>query len=266
MENNKLWRYYDIVRFLTLVNGDIYFARADKFVDKYEGAIPKQNYIRFVEWAGYESDDEEKDKIRLEFHKKFVDERKKKVALSCWHLNERESAAMWEIYSKAGQGIAVRTSVDKLSKLKEPDGFELEMFKVDYIDLETEYSDEYYYNELLPFKKKRIEFKHESEFRIMLFQYDQDAFPFKDSKFDLHNPMSDAEIVKYGFVSKYKDIPTEGIKVTVSVSEIIDEIIASPHMKEYEVEEIQRVLSLINKDKGTSFTIRRSSLYDILKY
>src|SRR4051812_47622134 len=113
MEDKKLWRYYDLIKFLTLINGEIYFARADSFKDKYEGALPKKNFEAEIGWLSYDASDLERKKVIKEVIKK-VNEKKKKAAISCWHINESESAAMWDIYSKAGMGIAVSTTLDKL--------------------------------------------------------------------------------------------------------------------------------------------------------
>ena len=249
---NKLWRYYDVLKFLTLINGELYFARADKFKDKYEGAIPKQNYLHFAEL--YNSSvhgsneishgrncegNHYRNDVRKEFLEKFS-ERKRKAAISCWHLNDSESAAMWEVYSRAGQGIAVCTTLEKLKRVKKPDGYEMEMFKVDYIDFNETFDEGYINYELLPFKNKRKEFEYEHEFRIMLYKRNKAA-----------------ELVY---------LPEEGIKLGINTAELIDGIIASPDMAEYEVSEIQKILDMINKLNGTEFTIKRSGLYENLHY
>ncbi len=254
MYESKLWRYYDVIKFLTLINGEMYFVRADKFEDKYEGAIPKQNYLHYVNFI--KNKGEYSANINYEIKNEFLDkfnERKKKAAISCWHLNESESAAMWEVYSKAGQGIAVCTTVQKLQKLEKPEGYEMEMFKVDYTDFDRTYDEDFIKYELLPFKIKRKEFEYEHEFRIMLYQKKAE------------NP-GKAKKITQDFISELNYLPEEGVKISINTSEIIDEIIASPHMKEYEVAEIQKLLDLINKNKGSNFIIKRSRLYENLSY
>ena len=240
MGENKLWKYYDVLKFLTLINGELYFARADKFKDKYEGAIPKQNYLHFAElYNGPIHGSNGRNDIRKEFLEKFS-ERKKKAAISCWHLNDSESAAMWEVYSRAGQGIAVCTTLEKLKKIKKPEGYEMQMFKVDYIDFNETFNESYINYELLPFKNKRKEFEYEHEFRIMLYKRDK--------------------------ASELSCLPEEGIKLGINTAELIDGIIASPDMAGYEVSEIQKILDMINKLNGTEFTIKRSGLYENLHY
>jgi hypothetical protein len=265
MEEVKVWRYYDLVKFFALIKGEIYFARADKFKDKYEGAIPKKNFQGFVEWSAYGNDEKEKELVKKVYKKKF-DEKKRKAAISCWHINENESAAMWEIYSKAGQGIAVRTTIDKLNSIRKPDDYELEKFEVNYIDFDNEYKDEYNYQELLPFKNKRSEFQHEREYRMLIYQNNFDSMPFKDITIDFWNPLKAHKIVEKGFVSKVNDMPEKGISIKIDSASLIDEIVASPYMESYEIGIIQNLLDLFNKENNTNLKIRRSNLYNDLAY
>ncbi len=247
MNGSRLWRYYDVIKFLSLVNGELYFARADKFKDKYEGAIPRQNYLHFAETYKGRSGrrvsngniPEKGDETGADIKKEFLEElskRKKMVAISCWHLDESESAAMWEVYSRAGQGIAVCTTHKKLQNIIKPAEYEMEMLKVDYLDFENDYHQGYVDNQLLPFKIKRKEFQYEHEFRILLYK------------------------------NKLEALPEEGVKISVDTQDIIEDIIASPEMQQYEVFEIQRLLDRINRDRGSGFNIRRSRLYENLRY
>lgn len=34
--------------------------------------------------------------------------------ISCWHMNEYESAAMWKLYAKSSDAIAIQTTFQKL--------------------------------------------------------------------------------------------------------------------------------------------------------
>ena len=45
-----------------------------------------------------------------EIHKDLV----KHVGVSCWHMSTCESAAMWSLYSKTNEGIAIRSTVGRL--------------------------------------------------------------------------------------------------------------------------------------------------------
>jgi hypothetical protein len=46
--------------------------------------------------------------------------------LNCWHLNDYESAAMWDIYQRNNDAIAIQSTYTKLCNSliqKEPDVF-----------------------------------------------------------------------------------------------------------------------------------------------
>lgn len=262
MKDPKLWRYYDLIKFLTLVNGELYFARADSFKDKYEGAIPKQTFHSLLEHFKAMGISNNEDEVKLEFQDIF-NKKKKKAAISCWHINDTESAAMWELYSKAGFGIAVNTTISRLyDSLVIPEGYKMVMSEVNYIDFDTENNTDYIYNELLPFKNKRKEFIYENEFRVILYQEKNESELLSD--FSEERILTDAAHQRFRF--RLRDLPAEGIKLKVEPSAIILEIIASPHMKKYEVKEIQRLLDIINKNNNTDFKIKHSDIYDNLNY
>ena len=37
------------------------------------------------------------------------------TAVNCWHINEHESAAMWDLYLKSNEGIAIQSTYQKLA-------------------------------------------------------------------------------------------------------------------------------------------------------
>ncbi len=262
MKDQKLWRYYDLIKFLTLINGELYFARADNFKDKYEGAIPKQTFKRLIENFKDYGTAKNKSDVKLEFQKIF-NEKRKKAAISCWHINDTESAAMWELYSKAGFGIAVQTTTGRLANsLVIPAGYNMVMCEVNYIDFDKENDTDYIYNELLPFKNKRKEFIYENEFRIILYNEKKESSPTSYCSDDTIL----ADEVSRRFHFGLENLPSEGVKIKVDPSKIILKVLASPHMKKYEVKEIQRLLDIINKNNNTNFTIRHSDIYDNLNY
>lgn len=41
---------------------------------------------------------------------------KKRVFVNCWHLNEYESAAMWDLYLKNEEGVAIQTTFNRIKK------------------------------------------------------------------------------------------------------------------------------------------------------
>lgn len=180
---SKLWRYMDFSKYVSLISsGSLFFARVDSFEDHFEGA--KGLLSRKAKWdqhylgqfrkivrtppEGYEftkTDEEvEADATRLLLDlESGGKKRRESVFISCWHENERESAAMWRSYSSyIDNAIAVQTSYSSLldSLGRRPD---IQIGRVKYIDFQKSFVDtnnSFWY--------KRDSFEHEREVRAVL--------------------------------------------------------------------------------------------------
>lgn len=155
----KIWRYLDFTKFVSmLVNKGLYFPVANKFDDQFEGSFSIVNK-----------------KLRPMIHKElhvnynekqigdFFLELKKWICISCWHINEFESAAMWKIYSSNSESICIQSTYEKLVQVL-PKNIEIGL--VNYVDYEKEWIPE---NDVLsPFLYKRKAFEHERELRAIL--------------------------------------------------------------------------------------------------
>ena len=87
------------------------------------------------------------------------------TAINCWHLNSHESAAMWVLYLKSNEGIAVQSTYRKLLDSL-VDEREIFIGKVNYIDYDNEiFLDR---NALAPLVYKRKSFEHEREVRAII--------------------------------------------------------------------------------------------------
>jgi hypothetical protein len=163
-ENVKIWRYMDFTKFISLiVTSKLFFARADKFDDPFEGSWPKKNVDdRKTIFQHLPEEDKRK---RLEgfsfIMKRFI----RYNALNCWHENEYESAAMWKLYLKSDEGIAIQSTF-KLLKKSILDNETVFIGKVNYIDFEKEIIDPG--NSYSPFLHKRKSFEHEREIRAIV--------------------------------------------------------------------------------------------------
>ena len=86
-------------------------------------------------------------------------------AVNCWHMNEHESAAMWRLYLKSNEGIAVQSTYRKLrDALTDEETIHLGVVK--YIDYETDLINN---GDLLSaLIHKRKSFEHEREVRALI--------------------------------------------------------------------------------------------------
>lgn len=166
-EDIKVWRYMDFTKLVSFIDSRrLYFTRADKFDDPFEGSWPKVNV------AAREVVPED---IKPEARETFLASMRgmgemnkhwpRYNAINCWHMNNHESAAMWKLYLKSNEGIAIQSSYSKLKKsLIDDETVYLGVVK--YIDYDTEYINEW--NLLAPFMHKRKSFEYEQEVRALV--------------------------------------------------------------------------------------------------
>ncbi|MFD0768879.1 hypothetical protein ACFQZ1_08125 [Bacillus sp. CGMCC 1.60114] len=181
-EDAKVWRYMDFTKFVSvLANKSLFFTRADKFRDKFEGAYSIFNRLHAHQVYGNHLDqDQIQNFIRdKELMSKNLRER---TIISCWHMNEYESAAMWDLYLKTNEGIAIQTTFKRLCESFQETEENIYIGKVRYIDFDREWMSEG--NAFYPFVHKRISFKHENEIRAIhsVFPELDMPSPFKEGK------------------------------------------------------------------------------------
>lgn len=92
-ENIKIWRYLDFTKFVSLLDTkSLFFIRADKLSDPFEGSFSKANIkLRPLVYG-------ENFSIIHEKFSKFHMEIRKFTFINSWHMNEYESDAMWRLY------------------------------------------------------------------------------------------------------------------------------------------------------------------------
>lgn len=174
-----IYRYLDLEKFEYLLRDcALFFCRSDKFSDPFEASVPKKEVdYRIIEskrLASYSNrtiTDEEAEKSSYDMgnlHKRF----RKSFVVNCWHINSGESDAMWRLYLKTNEGVAVQSTVSKLIDSFANFDERIYMSKVRYINYEKDiyYHEQDYpimsYNCLSPIVHKRNAFVHEAELRI----------------------------------------------------------------------------------------------------
>ncbi len=168
----------------------IYFARADTFVDAFEVAVPVADRIASREAAlailtagevsragilaflSRHSDRtvDELDRLPNErIAREMLRLSNRALYVSCWHMNDDESAAMWDVYLGGRDGVALQTTVGALrDELDHGSGQETPVFlgAVNYLDYARQTWGPY-----RPFNAvmhKRRSFAHERELRAVV--------------------------------------------------------------------------------------------------
>jgi hypothetical protein len=213
MSDEPLWRYMDFTKLVSMLESrSLYFARLDQLEDEFEGHYPPNSIESyrglFVEAAKKhdwtDAQLEEAARLQMSVMSKAA---RHTIFANCWHQNDYESAAMWRLYLKSDEGIAVRTTARNLVKSLQNADKTVRITKVKYIDYHVDMIDAS--NALLPAAFKRRSFEHEKEVR--LFHY-QSVGPFHDS--DELESLVAAQ-------------PT-GIAVPVDLDDLVQEVFVAP--------------------------------------
>lgn len=164
----KLWRYMDFSKFMSLITtSQLYFSRSDKFPDIYEGHLSSK---LLLEMFTINNEKNTKNIIKnegIEATRYFCNHIKEFTFINCWHKNEYESDAMWKLYSKVPEAIAIETTYTKLinSILVNP-STNIFISEVSYLDYNTEKNS--FSSVMSPFTSKGMSYKHEEEVRLVL--------------------------------------------------------------------------------------------------
>lgn len=204
-EDVRVWRYMDFTKFVSLIESRcLYFTRADKFDDPFEGSWPKMNIVeRHINILGLSQDAQEAE-AHIASMKEISQNWPQFHAINCWHMNEHESAAMWTLYLKSDEGIAIQSTYRKLRE-SITDDEKIYLGVVKYIDYEKEWIDAAN-NFLSPFVHKRKSFEHEREVRALLTKY---------------------PIGETGFNYRQETI-AHGVKIRVDVERLVEKIYVAP--------------------------------------
>lgn len=241
-----IWRYIDLTKFEKMLQDNaLFFCRADRFSDPFEGSVPRREYeyrinerISLAKGAGKDVTEQE----AIEFvegishvHRMF----KKKYIINCWHINNHENDSMWQLYLKTNEGVAIRSTVGNLLSSLENTVEKIMCSKVRYIDYDNGIwydKNEYpvtHYNLFRPLIHKRIEFEQEAEIRL-LHELDTDGHEELDQFWDSRM----------------------GLNICVNLNNLVDEIFLPPTC----TDNLQIRIEQMIKYYGYSFTVIRSSL------
>jgi hypothetical protein len=151
-----VWKYLDLSKFLDmLLSQQLFMSRSDKFEDQYEGTFSEPTFEEIKKIAANKPE-------FLDYYKSH----REKVVISSWHINEYESFAMWQIFTKNNEGLAIQSTIGRLKEALQPENrIEQYIGNVNYIDYKKEYIP--FDDAFFPFLFKRKSFQYEREVRII---------------------------------------------------------------------------------------------------
>jgi hypothetical protein len=169
-DETVVWRYMNLEKLLGLLcERSLFLCRLDGFRDPWEGRWPKSAMDSArANWGKLAED-------FLSLSKWL----RTALFVNCWHANEHESAALWEIYS-GNAGLAIKSTCGRLkSAIKTDKTFFLgEVNYCDYSHCDIPVS-----SNMLTFAfLKRKSFEHEREVRVLICDFPDDGSKVDCSK------------------------------------------------------------------------------------
>ena len=241
-DNAILWRYQDLPRYIDLLlKRQLFFSRADKFEDPFEGRYTLQSRKVWMkeQLNGSPSTDTDENKVR-EIVEQITEEHHAKrtfVTINSWHHNNDENYAMWRIYARGHYGLAVQTTYERLKRCFDVTDKKVLIGKVNYYNESCEPIP--FGDELIPFLRKRRIYEYENEVRCCY------VIPQEEKE----------------FIWQEQD-NYDGIFVSADLDTLIERIYISPYSPKW----IRDIVAGINEKFNIRKDIIHSRVFDSEEY
>lgn len=241
--NAKIWRYISLPKFLTILqDNSLFFSRAHLLGDPFEGSLSEANinYRKAIKtfkdvvphFSFFKNMNDDQIDQLFSLRSTHIKQSVSEMMVSCWHMSDYESAAMWKLYSSGEPIIAIQTTYKKLAEIL-PTWVHLGL--VEYIDYKSDIIPES--NGYYPIMHKRKSFEHEKEVRAVVWEV-------------LSPELSDHYI-------KNNATPY-GIKVPAKAENLIEEVYVDPSAPDWFKESVMKLCAAYSLEK----LIHHSSLAD----
>lgn len=251
-EDETIYRYMDFAKFASLLHtGELHFHQAADFDDNFEGSVP--DIIEAAREREYQEAAERGD-IREDGHQVHAEINKflrRFTYLSCWHMTDEESVAMWKQYGGSDRAVAIKTTVGGFHNALNADSdHDIYFAEVNYrpyrdehdstpdiddIDLD-ELDDRFFItrnaHSLVPFIYKREAFSYENEMRAIIQEPPADP-ELEQTIVEIDGEPKDVDfriLTEDGpqYVDTRIENPNKGINVSVILDALIDTVHIAP--------------------------------------
>lgn len=275
-DDPKIWRYMDFTQFLSILERkSLFFNRSDRFEDPFEGSIPKANLeneqtaewlVDAVETWQMEGDADPSEVPLRDAMKamgtdisKMYNSFRYFTFINCWHMNENESGAMWDLYLKTNEGIAIQSHFENFTSALENSEEAVHVGEVEYINFEEETVPEM--TTFIPYLRKRESFHHESELRAIVRSTPEiNQLEEDDERQEIDLLMDSEDYIlsvdedgKNGYIpinpNALSQMPKlKGKFIKIDLNELIDKIYLAPTSPEWFEDLVQKVLDTYDVD------------------
>lgn len=215
-ENPTIWRYRtfeQLVKFLS--SGKLWFSHVSEFDDPYEAISVKESD------PVYSLDDQLPGTDQVHSNENYYRTYGYGVSYAnCWHMNDSESAALWNQYGGEQNAVAIKSTTERLQEVLEAEAYRIGFGKVEY-DLKEGVEK--------PVFHKRDDFEYENEYRAVIFNYPR-FMSIQASWSEIRN-----EYKKYNGDSSepsIADLMGKGEGIKIDINRLIEAIYIDPTAKE----------------------------------
>ncbi len=259
-KNSRLWRYLTFEKFVWLFEyAKLFHVRLDCLEDKFEGAVTKsfaekgyQGLIKGIKLADGTSLSKEEaikaklipaytqiDRIRDEYSRAML---RITNYVSCWHVSDYESHAMWRAYCNTDSGVAIVSTMKRIAEATDLSSVQSGILgPVEYFDFDKDSMFLGFGRVGRPGFSKRKEFQSEKEVRGMIY------VPLP--------PLFRSTIEDWNELAKRMPF---GFAVDVDLPTLIEEIYVGPNSPDWVVE----LVCAVSKRRGLVKIVHRSRLCD----
>ncbi len=181
-EEAIIWRFMDLSKLLSIFEKEaLFFSRISKLYpyDPFEGFYPKITFDKTIEGkeqAIKEIRDQMNQDGPSEWVEKYISDIRnapsynrtfrEMICVSCWHLSDFDSPAMWNSYAPRGYGVAIRSTFNRLCNSFKKTPIDVQIGTITYLD-DYEKDEISMRNMMYPFLHKRKSFEYEHELRAL---------------------------------------------------------------------------------------------------
>lgn len=102
-----LRRYLDLPKLVDFLRtGELYLGQASRFDDRLEGTLPEGIRRTIRELSGYVAQNGDPTE--------WENKNKDRSYLGCWTLGAKDNMALWKLYGRSAESVAITTTVEKL--------------------------------------------------------------------------------------------------------------------------------------------------------
>ncbi len=224
-----IWKYFKVGKFQKMLeNNYLYFSRLDQFPQDDKEGIPPEVVRRSIVDESRFPGEKQTQQLKL-FEERTKLERLYRF-VSCWNISDHEKEFMWKEYVGECNGVVIKSSVKKLSKVLQSNTY---IDQVRYFDGNITNQDFYLY----PYLFKQKKFVDDCELRCHFRETEENITRQTQAK---------------GLVS------VTGIGHKINLDELIDEIHISPFSSNSFLRQVNDICGKYNLET----TVTKSELVD----